>query len=158
MCNYKEGGRYVWKEPTLLLIWMYYIMHRYNGNIGRIISALITPPYYVLSIVLGVNIPRSTSVKGGLRVHHYGCIVVNSYTKIGRNCTLRQGVTIGNKNREDDCPVIGDNCDIGAGAKILGAIHIGNNVTIGANAVVVKDVPDNCIVGGIPAKIIKMRT
>lgn len=71
---------------------------------------------------------------------------------------MRQGVTIGNKNTEDDCPIIGDNCDIGAGAKIIGAIHIGNNVTIGANAVVVKDIPDNCIVGGIPAKIIKMRT
>ena len=153
MCNYKEGGKYIWKEPTLLLIWMYYIMHRYNGLIGKLTTAIFTLPYYVLSIILGVNIPRSTKVKGGLRIHHYGCIVVNSYTKIGENCTLRQGVTIGNKNTEDDCPIIGDNCDIGAGAN-----HIGNNVTIGANAVVVKDIPDNCIVGGIPAKIIKMRT
>ena len=54
-------------------------------------------------------------------------------------------------------PQIGDNVIIGAGAKNLGDITIGNNVTIGANAVVVSDVPDNCIVGGIPAQIIKFK-
>ena len=66
---------------------------------------------------------------------------------------LRQGVTIGNRKTKDDCPIIGDNCDVGAGAKILGAI-IGNNVSIGANAVVITNIPDNATAVGVPAKII----
>lgn len=57
----------------------------------------------------------------------------------------------------DNTPVVvGVNCYFGLGAKILGAVKIGNNVTVGANAVVTKDIPDNAVVGGIPAKIIKI--
>ena len=84
-----------------------------------------------------------------------GCIIINSYSVIGDNCTIRHEVTIGNRNSDRDCPIIGNNCNIGAGAKILGAIKIGNNVDIGANAVVITDVPDNCIAVGVPARIIK---
>ncbi len=64
-------------------------------------------------------------------------------------------VTIGGKSRWYEVPIIGDNVDISTGAKILGPVRIGNNVIIGANAVVVKDVPDNCVVAGIPAQIIQ---
>ena len=112
---------------------------------------------FFLSIFTGINIPRSTQIGEGLRIHHYGCIIINSHSIIGKNCKIRHGVTIGNKNSDDDCPTIGDHCNIGAGAKILGKIKIGNNVDIGANAVVVKDVPDNCIVAGIPATVIKSK-
>lgn len=56
-----------------------------------------------------------------------------------------------------DAPTIGDNVVVYAGAKIIGGVHIGNNVIIGANAVVTKDVPDNCVVAGVPARIIKMK-
>lgn len=103
----------------------------------------------------GINIPRTTKIGKGLRIHHYGCIIINSYSIIGDNCTIRHEVTIGNRNRDNDCPIIGNNCNIGAGAKILGNIKIGNNVDIGANAVVITDVPDNCIAVGVPAKIIQ---
>ena len=67
------------------------------------------------------------------------------------------GVVIGNKRLEEDDSwvIIGDNCYIGLGAKIFGSVKIGNNVIIGANSVVTKDIPDNCVVGGIPAKVIK---
>ena len=64
-------------------------------------------------------------------------------------------VTVGGKSGHFEVPVIGDNVYLATGAKILGPIKIGNNVTVGANAVVIKDVPDNCVVAGIPAKIIK---
>ena len=66
-------------------------------------------------------------------------------------------MVIGNKSLNDDGSWvnIGDNCYMGLGAKIFGEVTIGNNVIIGANAVVVKDIPDNCVVGGIPAKIIR---
>ena len=77
--------------------------------------------------------------------------------KIGKNCEILPMVLIGNK--KPDCQgqpiIIGDNCYISAGVIILGPVNIGNNVTIAAGAVVNKDIPDNCVVAGIPAKIIK---
>ncbi|AXY02862.1 hypothetical protein D1115_17910 [Vibrio alfacsensis] len=75
---------------------------------------------------------------------------------IGKNCNISQGVTIGkiNQGNKIGAPIIGNNVYIAPGAKIIGGIHIGDNVAIGANAVVVTDVPDNVTVGGIPAKII----
>ena len=94
----------------------------------------------------------------GFRIYHTGDFVhVKKNCSIGKNCTLLPGVVIGNKNLEDDDSfvIIGDNCYIGLGAKIFGQVTIGNNVVIGANSVVIKDIPDNCVVSGIPAKIIK---
>lgn len=96
----------------------------------------------------------------GFRIYHAGDFVhVGPNVKIGRNCTMLPGVVFGNKTETpDERPVIvGDNCYFGLGAKILGKVSIGNNVTVGANAVVTKDIPDNVIVGGIPAKIIKYK-
>lgn len=68
---------------------------------------------------------------------------------------IGQGVTIGGKSGWYEVPVIGDNVHINAGAKIIGPVRIGDNVEIGANAVVVKDVPSNCVVAGIPARILR---
>lgn len=69
------------------------------------------------------------------------------------------GVVFGNKYKDEDNSIVevGDNCYFGLGVKVFGQVKIGNNVTIGANAVVTKDIPDNAIVGGIPAKIIKFK-
>jgi serine O-acetyltransferase len=94
----------------------------------------------------------------GLRIYHTGDFVhVKANCKIGSNCTLLPGVVIGNKKLENDDTWVnvGDNCYFGLGAKVFGEVTIGNNVVIGANSVVVKDIPDNCVVSGIPAKIIK---
>ena len=96
----------------------------------------------------------------GFRIMHLGSLVrIKRNCCIGRNCTILPGVVIGNKNLEgdDSWVYIGDNCYIGLGAKIFGSVKIGNNVTIGANAIVTKDIPDNAIVGGIPAKIIRFK-
>lgn len=86
--------------------------------------------------------------------HHLNGIIVAPNAIIGENCTIFQQVTIG-QDENGNAPIIGDNCYIGTGAKIIGNITIGNNVKIGANAVVVKDVPSNCTVVGVPGKIIK---
>ncbi|MBK9925977.1 MAG: hypothetical protein IPP66_11895 [Anaerolineales bacterium] len=75
--------------------------------------------------------------------------------KIGENCWVNTGVAIGYKDDKGGMPVIGNNVYIGAGAKILGPIIIGDNVIVGANAVITKNVPSNCTVAGVPAKIIK---
>lgn len=98
------------------------------------------------------------TVGPGLRIFHTGDFVhVKPNCRIGRNCTLLPGVVIGNKHFENDGSwvTIGDNCYIGLGVKIFGEVTIGDNVVVGANSVVVKDIPDNCVVGGIPAKILK---
>lgn len=98
------------------------------------------------------------TVGPGFRIYHAGDFVhVGSNVRIGKNCTLLPGVVFGNKHEEaDNAPmVVGDNCYFGLGVKIFGPVTIGNNVTVGANAVVTKDIPDNAVVGGIPARIIK---
>lgn len=77
---------------------------------------------------------------------------------MGENCTIQSGVVLGNVGDSDHRPVIGNNVNFGLGCKVYGKIYIGNNVSILPNAVVTKDVPDNAIVGGVPAKIIKYRT
>lgn len=109
-----------------------------------------------LSYKSGIQIPPNT-VGPGLTIFHYGTIVINPYAKIGSGVVLNPGVTIGNKHGRYDTPVIGDNVTIGTGAKIIGPIKVGNNVVIAPNAVVVKDVPNNAIVAGIPAKVIKYK-
>lgn len=99
------------------------------------------------------------SVGAGFHLQHRGFRHVLSGVKIGKNCEMLPMVLIGKKSPDiiDYHVNIGDNCYISTGVIILAPIDIGNNVTIAAGAVVTKDVPDNCVVGGIPAKILKMK-
>lgn len=104
----------------------------------------------------GVQISPVTEIGPGLMLPHFLSIVIHPKSTIGKNATIHQFVTIGG-DKLGHAPVIGDNCFIGAGATIIGNIHIGNNVTVAAGAVVVMDVPDNATVGGVPAKIIHFK-
>lgn len=103
------------------------------------------------SIQLGLTIPMNV-IGRGLRIAHYGSVVVSGKAKIGKNCCIHSATNIGELRGK--APTIGDNVYIAPGAKIFGGITIGDNVMIGANAVVNKDVPPNVTVGGVPAKII----
>lgn len=99
------------------------------------------------------------TVGPGFRIYHVGGFThIGRNVRIGSNCTMQPGVVFGNKTEvEDDRAVfVGDNCYFGLNAKILGPVTIGNNVTVGANAVVTKDIPDNAVVVGVPAKILRI--
>ena len=85
-------------------------------------------------------------------------MVIHARAVIGKNCVIGQCVTIGGRSKHYAVPIIGDNVYIGAGAKILGPVKIGANSVIGAGAVVLNDVPENSIVVGVPAKVIKTNT
>ena len=107
----------------------------------------------------GISIPRDTRIGPGLRILHTGGIVVQRRTVIGRNCLISQGVTLGQiyRGAHAGAPVIGDDVFVGPGAKVIGGVVVGNNVMIGANAVVTRDVPDDAVVAGVPARVISYR-
>lgn len=91
--------------------------------------------------------------EGGLRVYHAGGFVhVGNQCNIGKNCTLLPGVVFGNKHEKVDqnaTITVGDNCYFGLNVVVFGPVKIGHNVTVGANAVITKNIPDNAIVGGV---------
>jgi len=118
------------------------------------------PLKFLVEILWSISISRHAQIGPGLFINHFGCIFIHFDCKIGKNCVLSQEVTIGVKGADTHggAPLIGDNVRIGPGAKILGPIKIGNNAIIGANAVVVHDVLDNQIVGGVPAQFIRENT
>lgn len=98
------------------------------------------------------------TIDEGLSIVHPGFRRIGHNAHIGKNCTILPNVLIGRKEPGIKADVfIGDNCYISTGVTILGPVTIGKNVTIGAGAVVNKDVPDNCVVGGVPAKILKYK-
>lgn len=107
-------------------------------------------------IRFGIDISYKTQIGPGLYIGHQGGIVINEQVVIGKNCNLSQQVTIGVSRRGERAgvPTIGDNVYLGPGAKIFGKIQVGNNAAIGANCVVTRDVPDNGVAVGIPAKVI----
>jgi serine O-acetyltransferase len=123
----------------------------------KVFSLLYKVLYKLIQIVTGIELPCEVPIGKNFVIEHSGGIVVSGYAKFGDNCRIRNGVVIGLSRVDDPCaPSFGDNVDIGAGAKVLGAIRVGNNVCIGANAVVLKDVPDNTIAVGVPA-VVKSR-
>lgn len=107
-------------------------------------------------LLFNCSVPASCTIGSGTKFGYGGIgVVIHSRAVIGSNCMIGQNVTIGGKSGWYEVPVIGNNVEMSAGCRIIGPIKIGNNVIIGANSVVVKDVPDNCVVAGIPAMIIK---
>ena len=112
--------------------------------------------WWLQYLLFNSSVPGSCTITQGVKFAYGGIgVVIHARAVIGQNSLIGQGVTIGGKSGWWEVPVIGDDVEINAGARIIGPVRIGNNVIIGANAVVVKDVPDNCVVAGVPAHIIK---
>lgn len=134
-----------------------YITNCKSGLFWSVYNKILKYRYVVLSHKLGFSI--GFNVFGpGLCLEHYGLIVAHQNARVGGNCHVLQGVTIGSSG-SDKAPLIGNNVYIGAGAKILGDIKVADGVCIGANAVVVKDINEcNITVGGIPAQKISNKS
>lgn len=111
-------------------------------------------PFFVFykiysEFIVGLELPPSVRIGRGLQIYHGYGMVVHKNVVIGENCTLRQGVTIGNNGRsQDQVPAIGNNVDFGAGSIAIGKICIGDGVVLGAGVVVTKDVPPNHVIVG----------
>ncbi len=107
--------------------------------------------------ITGIEIHPAATIGKGLVIDHGSSVVIGETAEIGDNCTLYQGVTLGGTGKDTGKrhPTLGDNVLVGAGAKVLGPFRVGNNVKIAANAVVLKEIPDNCTAVGIPARVVK---
>ena len=126
-----------------------------QGLVRKPLSLIYKIFYKTVQVVTGIELPCEVKVGRNFRIDHFGGIIISGFASFGDSCIIRNGVTIGLKNLDEKtAPSIGSHVNIGAGAKILGAITIGNNVDIGANAVVLESVPENSIAVGIPARII----
>ena len=103
-----------------------------------------------------IAIPEYTLVAPGFFINRFGGIYIGGDAVLYPNINVTHGVLLGYTNRGEraGCPVVGARTFLGAGAKIIGRIHIGNDCSVGANAVVTKDVPDRGVVGGVPAKLL----
>ncbi len=108
----------------------------------------------IVDILFGINISTNADIGPGLYVAHFGGIFLHG--NMGRNCSVTQGVTIGYKGggKSTNPPSIGDNVYIGAGAVIVGDVRVGHNVVVGANTTVVKSVPDNHMVVSAEPRVI----
>ena len=149
-------------RPFIDSIWQYertLRYYEYHKNVGNKIRRLI---YSLLLTIRGKRLGFSISGNSfgpGLRINHHGLLIVNAKARIGKWCDIHQGVNIGengyvNESGEyvSEVPSLGDYCFIGPGAKIFGNCQLGNNVRIGANSVINKDVPNNHTAYGIPQK------
>jgi serine O-acetyltransferase len=131
--------------------WRYSIQNQWVRKFFSFIYKIL---YKLVQIVTGIELPCEAQIGSGFVIDHFGGIVISGYARFGERCRIRNGVVVGLSRIDDPCaPQIGNDVDIGAGAKVLGAITIGDHVLIGANAVVITDVPSNSIAVGVPAVI-----
>lgn len=108
--------------------------------------------FHLISLIFNCSIPYTCDLKERVNIAHSIGIVIHPNSVIGEGTIIYQNVTIGNAGG----PKIGKNCIIGSGAVLLGDIIIGNDVKIGANAVVLSDIPDGATVVGVPGKVVKI--
>jgi serine O-acetyltransferase len=147
------------REQSIWAVWLYRLGRRFDqhppglGKKWRMTFYWLM--YRLIETVTVISLPKAAKIGPGLRIWHFGNIFIHPDVVIGANCTLRQGVTIGNRHVDGPVPVLGDNVELGAYAQILGGVKIGNNCRIGAMSVVLQDMPDDSTAVGAPARLIK---
>ncbi len=147
------------KEQSIWAIAVYRFGRRNDrrkpGIVKKVLDRVYWLTYRVAETLTGISIPKSVQVGPGLRIFHFGNIFVHADSVIGANCTLRQGVTIGNRHDDGSVPVIEDDVDFGAYAQVLGGVRIGRGAKLGALSVVLRDVPAGATAVGIPARVVE---
>lgn len=123
------------------------------------LSLLYRMMYRKIRNTYGIELPYTVELGRRVIIEHQGCIVIHGNCTIGDDSIIRQGVTMGLRHLDKplDAPVLGCRVNVGAGAKLFGNIHVGDDVNIGANAVILDSIPSGCTVAGIPGKIVKTR-
>ncbi len=155
--DWRTYERDIWRQGLWVMA-----VYRFGRWRYRVRPALLRRPlsfvYKLLKItgqiLTGIDLPCETQVGRRLLIEHFGGIIISGDTVIGDDVVIRHGVTLGlRRTGERGAPVIGNGVDIGAGAKVLGAVRIGDGAVIGANAVVLCDVPPGALAVGIPARV-----
>lgn len=144
-----------WHPSVSLLLSFrsYQKWHSKPGPINALLCFIAKWRFRLWSVICGADIGLGASIGGGLLLPHPNGVVIHSDAIIGNNCMIMQQVTIG-QLAAAGAPKIGNAVYIGAGAKVLGAICIGDQAAIGANSVVLIDVPSSCTAVGVPARLV----
>lgn len=159
--DFRTNGRDFFSQGFWILFW-----HRYGNWRTSVRPRLLRLPLGLVYKVMvklgewlsGIMLPYTVRVGRRVRLEHFGGMILVA-REIGSDVTLRQNTTLGIARADAlyAWPTIGDGVDIGAGAVILGNITVGRGAIVGANAVVIRDVPPFAVVGGVPARLIRMR-
>lgn len=149
------------KEQSIWAVWLYRFGRRLDSRPDGVVRRGMTTFYWLLfrfiETMVGISLPKSVMIGPGLRIWHFGGVFIHPNVIIGANCTLRQGVTIGNRYVDGPVPVLGDDVELGAYAQVLGGIRVGHRCRIGAMSVVLSDMPDDTTAVGAPARIVPHR-
>lgn len=136
--------------------WRYTIRWRWLRMPFSFLYKVLKP---ISEVATGIELPCEVTLGRRFRIDHFGGIVISGDAVFGDDCVIRNGVTVGLTHAgHRGAPTLGNRVDVGAGAKILGPIRIGDDVLIGANAVVTADVPSNSIAVGVPARVLSRKT
>ena len=146
----KESGRYDPSRELLAIFRQHAKLALRTDPMSRARRRWLAAQYRLWSAICGADIPLGTRIGGGLLLPHPTGVVIHPAAVLGPNCLIMSGVTIG-ASRNGGVPVFGGGVDIGTGAKILGPVRIGDHAQIGANAVIVADVPAGTTAVGVPS-------
>lgn len=156
----RVGGsrRAFFREQSLWAIWVYRFGRRVDRMPNGWTKFLKLKCYWVMQRVVetltGIGLPKSACIGGGLRIWHFGGVFIHPSVVMGRQCTLRQGVVLGDRGDGGGAPSIGDHVDFGSGAHVIGSVRLGSGVKVGALTIVLHDVPDGCTVVGNPGRVV----